>query len=259
MGFFEVEGMEDVFFHVGELPIMGNGFRAVLAGKKAEFDVVTSTDGKLQAQNIHLLEGTGVTHVDWPPTRVLDFGTQKGFVSLRVDALGRLVTTNGRAIAANVVADGYVRAYYTGIHNPRDFKGFSLKIPKPTSSRTVVVADMDKEPRSVQRTCYDKVLPGSYIVTVDSAGKAVVYTVGIRHQSITGAAKEDPKRQTWVVLHVRYRQGFDLKKGITDEVIKSQILTSGKLERDNDGFARAIATAFQRMADAIRTQAPVKV
>lgn len=255
VGMVEVEGMGDVFFHVNDLPI-ADGFMAILPGKKFGFSLVTSGEGKHRAKEIKLIEGTGVPHYDWPATRTIAL-SKEGVVFLRVDAIGRVVASDGKPVRPTASADGFVRAYYMGIHQKGDFRGFTLKLPVPTSSQAVVLADTGKAPRKAQSKEYEQVRPGSYLVSVNSKGEAVVYTIGVRHQSIPGVDKSETKVQLWIVIYARYRQQFNLGKGIIEEAMKAQI-TSGGMDRDNDGFARAISVAFQRMADAARKPASVK-
>lgn len=245
VGMVTAEEIGDVFFHVNDLPM--TGFKAIVPGKQFEFDLVTSPEGKNQAKKIKLLNGTGITHHDWPSVdRRISLGGDNGSIFLRVDKLGRIMAVDGQPIRPTASGDGYVRAYYVGLRYPGTFKRFTLRLPAPTAEYVMILTDHQKQPRNIQTRDYDGVPPGSYLVSVDSSGQALVNTIGVRHQSIPD--QEDSNVQLWIVIHPRFKYQFNLSGGISKESILSQIPTGG-MQRDNDGFARAIAVAFQRMAE----------
>lgn len=245
VGMVKVEDVGDVFFHVNDLPI-NDGFKAIIPGKRFEFDLVESAEGKPRAEKIRLLEGTGVVTRRF--SFGIDFEVNNGFVCLRVDTLGRITAVDENPLHPDALADGYVRAYYGGLREKGEFKGFNLRLPEVNFERAIVVADSDKNPRVKQAREYKGVKPGSYLVSVDTDGKAIVHTIGFHLQSVP-LDKGDSRVQVWIVIHPRFKHQFDIVVGISEDTIRQQIPIGG-MARDNDGFARAIAVAFQRMAAA---------
>jgi|GEM_PF-2627107 len=245
----------DIFFHARQLPIGSKLFQAIVPGKKISFVPVRSQGGrggwKVKDGSLKLVEGTGMIHDLTAPELKLD--EKDGFVDLRIDALGRMVATDGRAIRPGAYADGYVRAYFGGYGEKDALEGFDLTLPEPTGDLVVVLADGQKNPRKVQKEDYDGIGLGSYICVAHADGRVQIYVIGIRQQPIAGhhAVSRDGKEMNyrWVVIHNRFECKLDPARVSTEADIAAQIPSSG-MRRDNDGFAKMIAAAFRRMREA---------
>lgn len=53
-GFISTDGGEDVFVHFSQ--ILGDGYRNLEKGQKVEFEVGPGKDGKLQANNVKMVD-----------------------------------------------------------------------------------------------------------------------------------------------------------------------------------------------------------
>lgn len=252
-----------IFFHTRQLTVDGKLFQAIVPGKKISFVPVRSQGGRggwqMKEGTLELLEGTGIAHDPEAPELWLE--EQSGFVKLRIDALGRMVATDARGrvatdrkpIKPSEYADGYVRAYFGGYCKKDAIKGFNLTLPEPSAELVVILADGQKNPRRFQQEEYERISLGSYICVANSDGRVRIFVIGIRQQPIKGhhAVSRDGKEMTyrWVVIHNRFEQKFDPALVSTESEVAAQIPSSG-MRRDNDGFAKMIAAAFERMCEA---------
>lgn len=247
----------DVFFHARQLPVGAEQFQAIVPGKQISFVPEKSpartgqTDGwRVKEGTLELVEGTGITH---DPMAELKLGAEEGYVRLRIDAIGRMVATDGKAIKPSAYADGYVRAYAGGYGDKDAIKGFNLTLPEPTADLVVVLADYQKRPRNFQQTEYERINLGSYIAVAHADGRVQVYVIGIRqqplergHHAVGRSNREQMYR--WVVIHNRFEHTFDPASVSSETEVLVQIPSSG-MKRDNDGFATMVAAAFERMRE----------
>lgn len=251
----------DIFFHARQMPLPGKLFQAIVPGKKIRF-VFEKSEGRtgstggwrVKDGTLELPEGTGITH---DPAAELKLGAQDGYVRLRIDSLGRMVATDGNAVKPSAHADGYVRAYAGGYGDKDAIKGFNLTLPEPTAKLVVVLADNQKSPRRVQREEYERINLGSYISVAHADGRVQIYVIGVRqqplergHHALGRNGREQMYR--WIVIHNRLEYTFDPTRVSSEAEVVAQIPSSG-MKRDNDGFAKMVAAAFERMREAANT------
>lgn len=226
VGFLEDQNGERRFFHQSDLKMVG--FRAIAVGKEVEFTTSSARDGRPVAKDINPVNGNDVQVADPLPKAIM---LDKGIVVLRVDTLNRIYAKEDLfpfgefVIAPSVWVGGAFRAFKTN----GAIRGFTLRLPQPTSSRAFVALDPDKKPLP---PVDDQVqLPlGSYILSLENTGVLDVQSIGQRYQPEKGGGN-------WVVLEHRFQYTLNLA-----QEIEGQLPTSG-LARDNDGFVPGIVEA----------------
>ena len=227
LGFIDGENGSRCFFHQTDLAVPG--FRAIAVGEEVEY-TATTREGRPVAKEIRPVNGTGGVQIANPRPRAIML--EKGMGVLRVDTLDRIYAKEDLfpfgefVIAPSVWVDGAFRAFRTDVAA----RGFTLRLPQPTSSRAFVALDPDKKP--LPPTDDQVQLPlGSYILSLEQDGTLDIQCIGRRFQNEQGSGGN------WVVLEHRFRHTLNLREDIVN-----QIPTSG-LERDNDGFLPGIVQA----------------
>lgn len=225
----------DQRYFVHESDILMSGFRTLLPGWEVEFEIQRSQKG-LACRDVLPPEGLAG----------LKKGQKEGNPRLE-DGIVKMVVDNDfkpsfpevQKKTTRYMAAATFTAYYTGEVVVGKILELEMSLPAQSPpARVTLLLDPEKNPRRIQEDGqYKHVANGSYVLVVSKTGQVGVWCVGRQYQRFNTENGEN-----WLVVEQRFMG--QVIPNANPDLIRKQLPTSG-LKRNNDGFAKGIARAFE--------------
>lgn len=222
-------------YFVHESDILMSGFRTLLSGWEVEFEAKKMFQKGLACGYVRPpggLAGLKKGQKEGNP-RLAD-----GVVKMMVDSEFKPSFPEVQEKTTRYVAAATFTAYYTGEVVVGKILELEMSLPAQSSARVTLLLDPEKHPRRFQEDGqYKHVANGSYVLAATSEGQVGLWCIGRRYQPFNVDNGEN-----WLVLEQRFIG--HIAPSFSAEDVRKQLPTSG-LKRDNDGFAKGIARAFE--------------
>jgi cold shock CspA family protein len=240
VGFINISGRR---YFVHQNDILMSGFRTLLPGWEVEFEGKQSDKG-LVAKKVRPPEGfQGLRKQQKEGAPVLLGGVVRMAVDRSPDGIFHCSFPEIQQKTTKWVSAENFTACYTGQVVVGKIHEMAITLPPREMTggeRVMVLLDQDKNPRKVDESGeYNHVALGSYVVAASPDGRVGIWCIGRRYQPFSAENGEN-----WLVVEQRW-QG-KVAPSINPNIVRNELAQhSSGLKRDNDGFARGIARAFE--------------